>query len=230
MNNHIVILGGMGPQASAELHRLIVDKAARTSVDPEKFPEILHASLTIRDFIADSEAIADAITHTREVCQALPMLSASAIGLACNTAHLLLDRIPELQNDTFVSMIDAVCESIVAGRFEKVGLLASPSTIRTKLYESPLRDRGIDVILPSEHDLPELANIIRELITGEDRDALRMRLSAISDMLTHGGADVILLGCTELPLIGIDTSLPTISSLDVLAARLLTKHSEGAML
>lgn len=230
MNNHIVILGGMGPQASAELQRLIVDKAARTCVDPVEFPEILHASLTIRDFIADTEAIPDAITHTREACQALPMLSASAIGLACNTAHLLLDRIPELQNDRFVSMIDAVCESVVAGRFEKVGLLASPSTIRSKLYESPLRDRGIDIILPSKDDLPELADIIRGLIAGENRDALRMRLNAICDMLARSGADVILLGCTELPLIGIDTSLPTISSLEVLAACLLTKHSEGAML
>lgn len=54
MNNRIIIIGGMGPQASLELHRRIIVRSCQQGAQNGKdFPEILHISLPIDDFISD---------------------------------------------------------------------------------------------------------------------------------------------------------------------------------
>lgn len=54
MSNRIIIIGGMGPQASIELHRRIIHRASELGARNGKdFPEIAHISLPIDDFIAD---------------------------------------------------------------------------------------------------------------------------------------------------------------------------------
>ena len=62
MNKQIVIIGGMGPQASIELHRRIIDRAARLGAhDGGDFPSITHLSLPIDDFISDESKTAQAL-------------------------------------------------------------------------------------------------------------------------------------------------------------------------
>jgi len=54
MNNRIIIIGGMGPQASLRLHDHVLQQAARNGAqNGDDFPEIMHASLPIKDFISD---------------------------------------------------------------------------------------------------------------------------------------------------------------------------------
>ena len=224
MNNTITIIGGMGPQASLELHRLIIDKSTRKNTESDKFPDILHASIAVRDFISSSKETRQAIDEINNTCSQLPMASSTAIGLACNTAHLLLNDLPALQSDKFVSMIDGVCEVAASMSCSTVGLLATPFTLQSKLYEIPLRQAGLEVLRPNDSKLPEIAEIIRSLIEGERPENLRPRLTVLANELKTRGAEVLILGCTELPIIGIDTNLPVVSSLDVLATKLIEMH------
>jgi len=58
MNKHIVIIGGMGPQASLELHRLILEESARMGAEhAHEYPQISHLSVPFPDFISDSKQI-----------------------------------------------------------------------------------------------------------------------------------------------------------------------------
>ena len=158
MKKPTIIIGGMGPQASVELHKLIVNKASLQTTGKDKFPDIMHASVSVTDFIADEREVDAAVAKIKQTCAILPIQSAAAVGLACNTAHLLIDKIEALQTNNFVSMIDAVCETIESLNHKRVGLLASPFTIKSKLYENPLRGRGIDVITPEDSVLLELVS------------------------------------------------------------------------
>jgi aspartate/glutamate racemase len=64
MNQRIIIIGGMGPQASMTLHRHIIDAAAeRGAVNGHEFPEILHLSLPVRDFISSSTTTDQALSQ-----------------------------------------------------------------------------------------------------------------------------------------------------------------------
>lgn len=63
----ILIIGGMGPQASLRLHRLILDKAVKNGAkDGKDFPSIVHLSLPIDDFISDQSKTIDALATIRE--------------------------------------------------------------------------------------------------------------------------------------------------------------------
>jgi len=70
MNKHIVIIGGMGPQASLKLHELILNEAAKTGVEhANEYPQISHLSVPFPDFISDSERIKDALDLLTEIAR-----------------------------------------------------------------------------------------------------------------------------------------------------------------
>lgn len=224
MDNPIIILGGMGPQASHRLHQLLLEKSLHFhSGQPDEFPGILHASMPVPDFIVSSDMYEAAVSLVASTCEQLPLKQAGAIGIACNTAHLMVDRLP-LADTAFVSMIDAVTAHIHRMGGRRIGLLASPHTIQTGLYTNALATKSIDVVLPTDEEQKTLHSIITGVISGADTAELRGNLSALAASLQARGADCILLGCTELPLVGVNTSLPTVDSLDVLADAMLEKY------
>lgn len=218
MSKKLVILGGMGPQASLKLHEHLITMSDATQ--PNEYPAIIHASIPVPDFISSSDTIDTAIALIQETCKQLPLEEAT-IGMACNTAHLLLDQLTHIPKKQFISMITAVGEDLTMTRRKKIGLLASPTTIRTGLYHKEIEARGLSVIQPNPQDIHVLETIIRDTIRGVPVSLLRDKLSAIAKKLEQEGAEVILLGCTELPLVGVDSDLPTVDSLSSLAKRML---------
>lgn len=224
MKNHIVIIGGMGPQASAHLHTLIVRDVGKNKA-PDEFPYILHASIPSPDFIASPEVADEAIEIIQDLCKSIPVKSASAIGIACNTAHQLLDRLPNLPRENFVSMIEAVASDIEQAGHKKVGLLASPFTIKSRLYHNALEKRGITVMQPDKSGIDALNGIIHDVIGNVSPESLRPQLTKVAHTLESKGVDCILLGCTELPLVGVSSKLPVIDSLSSLSRAMLVKHS-----
>ena len=224
MNNHILILGGMGPQASLKLHELlIVGSKQFHDALPESYPSILHASIAVPDFIESEQKYQKALRLLQATCKQLPLKEASAIGIACNTAHLMVPSL-SLAQTSFVSMIEAVADTVEAQGIAKIGLLASPHTIRTKLYHKALQQRGIKVLIPSASDIDLLNQLIHQVIDGVDPVSLRPELTQIAKRLIKQGADGILLGCTELPLIGVDMSVAMVDSLKALAGAMLQQH------
>ena len=224
MRNNIVILGGMGPQASLHLHDAIL-KASRCLHNgaPDAYPSIIHLSMQIPDFIGNSDNELQAI---RIINRALKQHAApgDTISLACNTAHNLLEHI-RIPGDGFVSILHAVISEVANSSIHAVGLLASPNTLASGLYERPLRTAGLDVIKPTEHEIEELEKLIRSVIDGTAGSGERARLNHLAQQLKARGAEGIILGCTELPVIGVDSDLPVFDSIRALAKDVVKKHS-----
>lgn len=224
MNNRIVIIGGLGPQASVGLHQKILDKSLRFhSGLSHEFPNIVHLSLPIPEFVSNQENNSKAIQHINRALAEL-RLENNLVCIACNTAHLLVPEL-KMKNGRLISMIDVVTQQLVENNFTKVGLLASPQTIKSGLYSTPLRKLGIDVLLPDSKQKHELEKIILAVIGGEINDGLKHRLNKLASSLVKRGAQAIILGCTELPLLGIDNvGAQEIDSLDALAIKLTEKY------
>jgi aspartate racemase len=224
MDNSIVIIGGMGPQASLLLHKLVVEGSGRHhNGDPADFPLIMHASLPVPDFVASPKNYQAALTLVQAACKQLPIKSAAAIGIACNTAHLMVDDLP-LVNTNFVSMLDEVVDIALKRGDQTIGLLASPHTVKTKLYQKKFAAKGIGVIEPNADELVKLNGVIHDVIAGKATANSRAILSTIARNTIDQGAQSIVLGCTELPIVGLEKGIPAIDSLQVLAEALLNKY------
>lgn len=108
---------------------------------------------------------------------------------------------PELEKRlgcTFSSLIDATLRALQAKQVGAVGLLASPTTIKTRLYQEKLEKLGMRVLLPTSQELEVVEHCIRSVIANRSLAGLSMLLESIIERLQSDGADTVILGCTEL--------------------------------
>lgn len=226
MSNAFVILGGMGPQATAEVHeRLVHESALLVAKTGQSFPELVLLSLPVPDFFANQANMAAALEMLVDRAGRAMVFEPQMVMMACNTAHLLqsdlLSQIPELP---FVSLIDTVAETIAGQNKRKIGLLASPTTIETKLYQDALETKGIGCQLPSASQLKQLEIIINNTIQGSAKNHRPDLQRLIDDMFT-AGCDAVLLGCTELPVVhGRKPHKNVFDSVSILCQSILDAH------
>jgi aspartate racemase len=107
----------------------------------------------------------------------------------------------------------------------RVGLLGTPSTIRASIYQDAFNKEGIETLVPSESNFLNIEKAIRNVISESTTREDRQTLKEIADYLKRGGAEAIVLGCTELPLIFPQKySLPVYNSVEILSLALLRKY------
>ena len=208
MKQRMIIIGGMGPQASLELHRRIIRQAlAKGAKAGTDFPHIVHLSLPVPDFIANesrrSEALEIIINELKNIGASMD----DVIIIACNTAHLLQPAIEQRLNIRITSMVDTAID-YVSRHYKTIRLLASPTTIRTGLYDKPLKAAGVAVLTPDKDEEQALEVIIRAVIAGRtvpqlalekvERIAKFERVEIDNYVENHVNNPPILLGCTEL--------------------------------
>lgn len=226
----IGILGGMGPQASAKLVEILVNKSIKDfgAKNADDFPEIVLDSVPISDFISKPENIKYALEILRERIKLLSNLNISSFAIACNTAHVMFDELQSTTKKEFISIIDEVVDQVSKKKIAKVGLLASPSTIKFGLFDNAFQEFNIDVIMPTEREQARLEKIIRRVIEGRILESDQLNLILIADALKRRGAAGIILGCTELPLVFPKRfTIPVFNSLEILANALLLKFHRG---
>lgn len=224
----IVVIGGMGPQASCALYQLLIDQAVQQHgvVDNEDFPHIVLQSLSVPDFIGSQDRQAEAKAIMRQAAKTAVQARPSVVGMACNTAHLFAGDMLAGLELPFVSLIDTVADQVSEQGLQRVGLLASPTTIKTGLYETALQARAIDCLLPSLSQQIDLELVIRAVIAGTAGVAEASQLRLMADDLIAQGSEGIVLGCTELPLIfpKQGMTVPVFDCLELLATKLLVQY------
>lgn len=221
----IGILGGMGPQASAHLVNLIVQNAHKhmTIKDDSDFPEIVLLSVPVPNFVNNKANMAKALALLKQRVKLLETAGCTVAGIACNTAHLMLDELKAETSVPFVSIPKLVNEKLVTLGAKRVGLLATPSTLRSRLYDDAM-DASVELVRPSQGVVEELERLIRRRLSASKSSATdRRRLRAIVDnFMRERQLDVVVLGCTELPLVfGESEDGRVVSSLGILGEGLL---------
>lgn len=223
----IAILGGMGPQASVNMYKLLIETSERCfgAKNNDDFPEIYVYSVPVPDFISDDKKRNQSLVMLKQKVRLINKGNAVCISLACNTAHVLLPELQAVSKIPFVSMIDEVVKKVEIDGKKSVGLMGTPSTIRYGLYQTALGKYGISTLVPSKRQLITLETIVRNVLAGKILKSDTNKLKEIGDSLIAKGAEGIILGCTELPLIfPKNYSLPTYNSVEILAMALLKKY------
>jgi len=223
----ICILDGMGPQAGGYLYNTLIQKAVRDygAKNNDDFPEIILHSIPVPDFISADRYRSDALMMLKKRIKETEKLNISCLSIACNTAHVLFDELQRVSKIPLVSMIDAVAERVNEDSRKAVGLLATPSTIKYGLYQKALSKYGIKTILPLKKDLKILEKIIRNILSGKINIEDKNMLNKMVENLKRKGAEGIILGCTELPLLfPVKLDFPVYNSVEILANTLLQKY------
>lgn len=224
----IGIIGGMGPEASAHFYRLLIHHAQKDyQIERnEDFPEIYLASIPVPDFISDEDREEEALEMLLNRMEQMDKLPISFFCMVCNTGHLLIDKLQETTNKPFVSLLEELPKYLKKKKVKRVGLLATPTTVKTKLYEKPLSREGIELILPKDGDLELLGNIILDTIAGKNYEQNSILVQKIAKRLLDGGAEAIVESCTEIPLIFPKQHLvPVFDTLEILVAAVLRKYN-----
>lgn len=223
----IGIIGGMGPDASQYFYKLLICRAQRDYHvgKNEDFPEIYLASIPVPDFITSEERKEEALLMLLDRLNRMDSLPVSFFCLACNTGHLLLEDLRRETNKPFISLLEVVPRFLKRKQINKIGLLATPTTIQTKMYEKPLEKKGIELILPSSGDIKILGDIILNTVAGKNFDNNQFLIQRIARRLLDSGAQGILEACTEIPQIFPKQHLiPVFDTLEILADAVLKRY------
>jgi len=206
----IGILGGMGPEATLDLYRHITNLTP-ASRDQDHFRVLIYSNPKIPD---RTLAIADGGDSPRdallESARLLESAGATIIAMPCNAAHYYLGQLRAIVNVPILDMIAETCDAL-RKRYpeaETIGLLASDGTVQSKIYHQALEARGIEILLPDKSEQTFIQSTIDEVKAGKHTEETRKKLLVIANRLVQSGAQAIVLGCTELPLVFDSNAFP----------------------
>ncbi|MDR1088455.1 MAG: aspartate/glutamate racemase family protein [Coriobacteriales bacterium] len=223
----IGVIGGLGPQASALLYQLLVDRARyHTDLrDTADYPRIVLVSTSIPNYLSTGEAtdpaiMAQVIGLVQEEVRVLEQAGSIVIGIACNTAHLALDALQAVTSVPFLSIMDLMQDA--ARPFKRPGLLSTRLTKQTGLYDTV----HPALFVPDDSVLEQAETWVFKLLDGsltpEDAEEFHR---FVEDYQKTNELDAVLLACTELPVVYGPANRPSIvSTLDVLADGLLSYY------
>ncbi|MBB3121835.1 aspartate/glutamate racemase family protein [Pseudoduganella violacea] len=200
------IVGGIGPAATVDfMSKIIRNTEARC--DQEHLRLVVEHNPQIPDRSANLlGGGADPTQALYEACRRLELNEATHIALPCNTAHAYIKRIqPRLS----VPIINMPAETVA--HIERhwpghptVGLLATSGTVASGVYHEAAAGHALDLIVPdASHQAYVMQAIYGEYgvkaghVDGPCKEALMRALAHLAER----GAGIVILGCTELPLI-----------------------------
>ncbi|KAB2352348.1 cysteate racemase [Actinomadura rudentiformis] len=225
----IGILGGMGPAATADFYTKLVALTPGRR-DQEHLKTVIWSDPTVPD---RTEALLgrgpDPTPWLLNGCRVLREAGATLIAIPCNTAHAFVPRISDRAGLPIVHMIGEVAQHLTrrGPSLRTAGLLATTGTVRAGLYQECLARVGIDVLLPDRtSQANEVMTGILAVKAGKRSDAVGEPLARAAHRLTDRGAQVIIGGCTEIPL-GLPPQAIPVPLIDpaVVLARALVRRS-----
>jgi len=139
----------------------------------------------------------------RRVSISLEKAGADCLILCTNTMHKLADVIEKSVAIPLLHIADATAASIKENGLRRVGLLGTKFTMEQDFYKARLQDKhGIEVVIPQQHHRNLVHKVIyEELVSGVIRNESRERFREIISALKDDGAEGVILGCTEIPLL-----------------------------
>lgn len=141
---------------------------------------------------------------------------AEVILLGANTAHIVAERVAQKVDLPLIDIRVATANAIHKRQLKKVGLLGTVYTMELDFYKKKLSEEGLEIIIPAtkaEIDFIE-ETLLHELGKGILLQRTKQEYISIINRLIEQGAEGIILGCTEIPLLisQEDISVPVFNS------------------
>jgi aspartate racemase len=213
MNRKIGLIGGISWVSTADYYRYI-----NTMVNEElgglHFAECIIYSFNYADIKKNNDAgdWDKTFSMLSKAAEHLKAAGAEAILLCANTMHLLAGKLQEAIKIPVIHIAEATSEEIRRQQLRKVALLGTQFTMEMDFFKEKLKARNIETIIPAAADREFIHyTIFEELGRGIIHETTKARYISIVQQLKEAGAEGVILGCTEIPLLlqPSDLSIPS---------------------
>jgi aspartate racemase len=203
VHKRIGILGGLSPESTVSYY-LYITRTYTERFGDYGYPDIVIYSVSLEKYHqwraqGRWDQIADDLIHAAKT---LETAGADLLILATNTMHIVFDPLQAAVSIPLIHIIDATVRVIKAGHYSTVGLLGTKFTMSEAFYRERLAANGITALVPEDDDQDTVHEIIvKELVRGQIKEDSRRTYLEIINRLAKRGAEGIILGCTEIPLL-----------------------------
>ncbi|HEV8340640.1 MAG TPA: amino acid racemase [bacterium] len=222
MHRTIGVLGGLGPWATLDFFEKVL-RLTPARRDQEHLRLIIDNNPKIPDrgpAILGSPGAEDPFPALAATARAVEAAGADFIVIPCNTAHFFYEPIRRAVRVPVLHIMEEVARAAAARLpgLRRVGLLGTRATVATGLYQAAFASQGTEVVAPESKDQAVIDGLIYGIKAGR-ADELAAEGASVGRRLGEAGAEAIILGCTELPLVlGPETlGLPVLDSNLILA-------------
>lgn len=196
----IGIIGGMGPLATADLFEKIVGHT-KAACDQEHLHVVIDSNTNIPDRTAALlHGGADPLPELAKSAGRLEKMGADVLIMPCNTAHNYYDGIAAAVSVPVLHMVRLTAQALVERGVKKAGLLATDGTVRTGIYQKSFAGSGVELLTPDEVGQRAVMEMIYQGVKAGDMAFDAQPARQAMERLLAAGAEVLILGCTELPL------------------------------
>jgi aspartate racemase len=199
----IGILGGMSPE-STMLYYGHITRSYTARFGNYAYPEILIYSVNFQKYV-DWQHSGQWQEAARDMAEALERLHGAGADfglIAANTMHIVFEEVQRAVHMPLLSIVQATADAIRSAGLRSVGLLGTVFTMRERFFRDGLERAGITALVPEPESQQRMNGVIyQELCRGEIRPESRRLFLDIIERLRSQGAEGIVLGCTEIPLL-----------------------------
>ncbi|WP_369769760.1 aspartate/glutamate racemase family protein [Flavobacterium sp. WC2416] len=198
--NKVGLVGGISWVSTMDYYKFI-NEGVNTKLGGLNFAECIIYSLNFGDIQAVSWE--NSFEILLNACQSLKKNGVDSIVLCANTAHLFADKLQETINLPIIHIGAETAKAINKCGFKKVGLLGTKFTMEMDFYREKLEEFGLEVLTPKKQETRDYIQqtVKEELGVGFVNPETKKKYISIVNELVEDGAECIILGCTEIPLL-----------------------------
>ena len=200
----IGLIGGISWVSTSDYYTLI-NKGINEKLGGLNFSECLIYSFNYADIKKNNDANDWDSTFNMllKAAEVLKSGGAEAILLCANTMHLIADRLQQAIDIPLLHIAVETAIEIEKKQLKKVGLLGTKFTMELDFFKDKLAEKGIETIIPVSEEVKDFIHytIFEELGRGIVTEETKKRYLEIANELIKNGAEGIILGCTEIPLV-----------------------------
>jgi len=216
----IGLIGGLSWVSTADYYRRLNQITQNTAGG-------VHSARLVLESV-DRQDYVDAVIHRQdesaacqqilEAAQNLEKAGAEFIVISCNDVHRFVPQITPNINIEFLHIAEVTARAIKAQNLNRVALLGVRKTMESDFYQTILESHDIDVIIPNEQQRTYIHDaIMNEMVADIFTQTTRQGYLDIISALACEGAEGVILGCTEIPMLleAKDIAIPSFSTTEL---------------
>ena len=195
------VIGGLGPMATAFFMQMVIEMT-EADTDQEHIEMLIHNCPSIPDRTSYilGKSREDPGKPMAEIGRRLAEYGAEVIAIPCITANYFYRQLSQQVPVPIINIIEETTRYLVEHHISAVGLMATDGTVQSGLFQKSLTEAGIQVLLPDAQGQQDVMHLIYQNVKAT-KPAEMNRFERVSEELRAKGAQVIILGCTELSMI-----------------------------